>query len=98
MARFTPHTEADIQEMLGAIGVETLDDLFADVAPKFQGDLDLPPAASEYEALREVDAMAKENVAGLPIFLGGGAYDRIVPSAIGAIISRGEFLTSYTPY
>ncbi|MDQ4126976.1 MAG: aminomethyl-transferring glycine dehydrogenase subunit GcvPA [Actinomycetota bacterium] len=98
MARFTPHTEADIQEMLGAIGVETLDDLFADVAPKFEGELDLPPAASEYEALKEVEAMARENVAGLPIFLGAGAYDRIVPSAIGAIISRGEFLTSYTPY
>ncbi|HSK84313.1 MAG TPA: aminomethyl-transferring glycine dehydrogenase subunit GcvPA [Rubrobacter sp.] len=98
MARFTPHTEADVQEMLGAVGVETLDDLFADVHPRYEGELDLPPALSEYEALREVDALAKENVSGLPIFLGAGAYDRIVPSAIGAIISRGEFLTSYTPY
>ena len=98
MARFTPHTEADVQEMLGAVGVETLDDLFADVHPKYEGELDLPPALSEYEALREVDALAKENVSGIPIFLGAGAYDRIVPSAIGAIISRGEFLTSYTPY
>ena len=98
MARFTPHTEADVREMLEAIGVETIDDLFADVAPELQGELDLPPAASEFEALREVDRMAEENVSGLPIFLGGGAYDRIVPSAIGAIISRGEFLTSYTPY
>ncbi|MCD6054289.1 MAG: Glycine cleavage system protein (pyridoxal-binding) N-terminal domain [Rubrobacteraceae bacterium] len=84
--------------MLGAVGVETLDDLFADVHPKYEGELDLPPALSEYEALREVDALAKENVSGIPIFLGAGAYDRIVPSAIGAIISRGEFLTSYTPY
>ena len=98
MARFTPHTEADVQEMLGAVGVETLDDLFADVHPRYEGELDLPPALSEYEALREVDALAKENVWGLPIFLGAGAYDRIVPSAIGAIISRGEFLTCYTPY
>jgi glycine dehydrogenase subunit 1 len=98
VARFTPHTEADVQEMLGAVGVETLDDLFADVHPRYEGELDLPPALSEYEALREVDALAKENVSGLPIFLGAGAYDRIVPSAIGAIISRGEFLTSYTPY
>jgi glycine dehydrogenase subunit 1 len=84
--------------MLGAVGVETLDDLFADVHPRYEGELDLPPALSEYEALTEVDALAKENVSGLPIFLGAGAYDRIVPSAIGAIISRGEFLTSYTPY
>ncbi|HEX2729703.1 MAG TPA: aminomethyl-transferring glycine dehydrogenase subunit GcvPA [Rubrobacteraceae bacterium] len=98
MARFTPHTEEDIREMLDAIGVETLDDLFADVEPKSEGELDLPPVLSEYEALREVDALAKENIAGLPIFLGAGAYDRITPSAIGAIISRGEFLTSYTPY
>jgi glycine dehydrogenase subunit 1 len=84
--------------MLEAIGVKTLDDLFADVSPKYEGELDLPEALSEYEALREVDALAKVNVAGLPIFLGAGAYDRIVPSAIGAIISRGEYLTCYTPY
>jgi glycine dehydrogenase subunit 1 len=98
VARFTPHTEADITEMLEAIGVDTLDGLFADVSPKFEGELDLPPALSEYEALKDVEEAAKENVTGLPIFLGAGAYDRIVPSAIGAILSRGEFLTSYTPY
>ncbi len=84
--------------MLDAIAVDTLDDLFADVEPRYKGELDLPSALSEYEALREVDALAKMNVWGLPIFLGAGAYDRIVPSAVGAIISRGEFLTSYTPY
>ena len=98
MARFTPHTDADIQEMLDAIGVETIDDLFADVQPKFEGELDLPPVLSEYEALRDVGELARENVAGFPIFLGAGAYDRITPSAVGAVISRGEFLTSYTPY
>jgi glycine dehydrogenase subunit 1 len=98
VARFTPHTEADVQEMLEAIGVSALDDLFADVSPKFEGELDLPSVLSEYEALREVGSLARENVYGLPIFLGAGAYDRIVPSAIGAIISRGEYLTCYTPY
>lgn len=98
MARFTPHTEDDIQEMLEAIGVETLDDLFSDVSPKFEGELDLPHALSEFEALSDVNKLASKNVAGLPMFLGAGAYDRITPSAIGAIISRGEFLTSYTPY
>ena len=98
MASLTPHPEEDVREMLDAIGVETLDDLFADVAPKFEGELNLPAALSEYEALREVDRLAKENDTGLPIFLGAGAYDRIVPSTVGTIISRGEFLTSYTPY
>ena len=98
MARFTPHTEADVQEMLEAIGVETLDDLFADVRPKYEGELDLPEALSEYEALAEVDVLAQENVYGLPIFLGAGTYDRIVPSAVGAMLSRGEYLTCYTPY
>jgi glycine dehydrogenase subunit 1 len=98
VARFTPHTEADVREMLEAIGVGTVDDLFADVSPKFERDLNLPPALSEYEALRDVEKLARENVTGLPIFLGAGAYDRIVPSAIGAVTSRGEFLTAYTPY
>jgi glycine dehydrogenase subunit 1 len=84
--------------MLEAIGVDTLDDLFADVSPKLEGRLDLPPALSEYEALSDVNKLANENVTGAPIFLGAGAYDRIVPSAVGAVISRGEFLTSYTPY
>lgn len=98
MARFTPHTDADITEMLEAIGVETLDDLFADVSPKLEDPLDLPPVLSEYEALKDVEARAGENVSGMPIFLGAGAYDRITPSAIGAITGRGEFLTSYTPY
>ena len=98
MARFTPHTEDDIQEMLKAIGVETLDDLFADVSPKFEGELDLPSVLSEYEALADVNRLAARNVTGLPIFLGAGAYDRITPTSVGAVISRGEFLTSYTPY
>jgi glycine dehydrogenase subunit 1 len=98
VARFTPHTEADIGEMLEAIGVESLDDLFADVSPRLKEELDLPPAVSEHEALADVNELAKENAAGLPIFLGAGAYDRVVPSAISAITQRGEFLTAYTPY
>jgi glycine dehydrogenase subunit 1 len=98
VARFTPHTQADVEEMLEAIGVEALDDLFADVSPKFEGTLDLPSTLSEHEALADVHQAAKENVAELPIFVGAGAYDRIVPSAISSITQRGEFLTSYTPY
>ena len=82
MTRFTPHTEEDIREMLEAIGVDTLDDLFADVSPKLQGELDLPPALSEYEALSDVNKLAAENAAGGPIFLGAGADDRHGASAV----------------
>lgn len=98
MARFTPHTEADIREMLDAIGLDSVDDLFSDVPTKLDEDLDLPPALSEYEALRDVEMLARKNTSGLPMFLGAGAYDRIVPAAVGAMLSRGEFLTAYTPY
>jgi glycine dehydrogenase subunit 1 len=98
VARFTPHTEADVREMLEAIGVPSVDDLFADVSPKLEVGLNLPPALSEWEALEDVRRLAEENAAGLPLFLGAGAYDRISPSAIAAISQRGEFLTSYTPY
>ena len=98
MARFTPHTQADVEEMLEAIGVDSLDDLFSDISPKFTGELDLPPTLSEHEALADVHEAARENVAEPPIFVGAGAYDRIAPSAISSITQRGEFLTSYTPY
>ncbi|MGF1473278.1 MAG: aminomethyl-transferring glycine dehydrogenase subunit GcvPA [Rubrobacteraceae bacterium] len=101
MARFTPHTEEDVREMLEAIGVETLDDLFTDVSPKLEGEIEfseLPTALSEYEALSGAQKLAQTNVSGGPIFLGAGSYDRIIPSAVGAMISRGEFMTPYTPY
>jgi glycine dehydrogenase subunit 1 len=98
VARFTPHTEADIKEMLEAIGVETLDDLFVDVSPKLEEELGVPPALSEYEAITTAQKLAEKNVAGVPLFLGAGAYDRVVPASIGPIISRGEFMTIYTPY
>lgn len=98
MARFTPHTEEDIREMLEAVGVKTLDDLFDDVVPEFEGELNLPPIQSEYEAHVSAEILGGKNTAGLSVFLGGGAYDRIIPSAVGAIISRGEFMTPYTPY
>ena len=98
MARFTPHTEDDVREMLDAIGVDSVEDLFADVSPKIEEDLDLPSALSEYEALADVNELAADNATGMPVFLGAGAYDRIIPSSVGSMLSRGEFLTAYTPY
>ena len=100
--RYLPLTEADRREMLGAIGVGSIDDLFADVPPAAQhsGLLDLPRAMGEMEVERRLAAMASKNtVAGsVPFFVGGGVYRHHVPAAVDHLIQRGEFLTSYTPY
>jgi glycine dehydrogenase subunit 1 len=87
--------------MLKAVGARSLDDLFADI-PKAQRDppLHLPPPLSEPELLTELSTLAARNRAAgrMACFLGGGAYHHFIPSVVGQIMSRGEFLTSYTPY
>jgi glycine dehydrogenase subunit 1 len=97
---FAPHTDADLEAMLAAIGLPDLDALFAHipVTVRLQRPLDLPPGRSEDEVLRRLSELAGRNTADLVCFAGGGAYDHYVPALIGALISRGEFLTSYTPY
>jgi glycine dehydrogenase subunit 1 len=94
-------TDAERAEMLAAIGVEQIDDLFADVpaAVRFP-ELKLPPALSEIELRRELGAMANQNANATShsIFLGAGAYNHFVPSAVDQILRRGEFYTAYTPY
>ncbi len=98
---YIPHTEADRQEMLAAIGVERIEDLFVDVPEGVRfPDLDLPDPVSEQEILAELTALSEENAdAGhLACFLGAGAYNHFVPSVVGHIVSRSEFYTAYTPY
>ena len=101
MSHYISITEAERAEMLAAIGVERVADLFADVpeAVRFP-ELKLPPALSEMELRRELGAMANRNAnaAGNSIFLGAGAYNHFVPSAVDQILRRGEFFTAYTPY
>ena len=100
--RYIPHTDADIEQMLDAIGVDSVEDLFACVPEKhrMQRDLAVPAAASEQELRAELAALAARNAsteshAG---FLGAGTYAHFVPSAVDALISRSEFYTAYTPY
>jgi len=100
--RYLPLTDADRRDMLAAIGVKSIDDLFAEVpqAARHDGLLDLPRAMGELEVERRLGAMAAKNtVAGMvPFFLGAGSYRHHVPAAVDHLIQRGEFLTSYTPY
>ena len=98
---YLPNTEDNRKEMLEKIGVSTVADLFRDVPAKHRfPKLDLPPAASEMEILNELYGMALKNSSTgcYATFLGAGAYNHFVPSAIPYLASRGEFLTAYTPY
>jgi len=85
--------------MLERVGVQSLDDLYADVPAGFvyKGEYDLPDALSEQEVRDWFEALASRN-ARLKIFAGAGAYDHYTPSVIPYILSRSEFLTAYTPY
>ena len=98
---FTPHTDADREAMLHAIGIDQLADLFKVVPAKHRfPDLALPPAETEMEAVAELQnlAWANESARDLVCFLGAGAYNHYVPAAVDAVLRRGEFLTAYTPY
>jgi glycine dehydrogenase subunit 1 len=98
---YTPHTEIERQQMLSAIGVTTIEDLFEAVpaAHRFPK-LNLPKPMSEMEVTAELTALAaaNEHAADFAIFRGAGAYHHFIPSVIGHLVMRGEFLTAYTPY
>ncbi|MFN0207412.1 MAG: aminomethyl-transferring glycine dehydrogenase subunit GcvPA [Planctomycetota bacterium] len=99
---FVPHTDEDVREMLAAIGVKTIDDLFASIPETYRrkGLLNLQPTATETEVLKEVADLASWNrtTDGRACFLGGGMYKHLIPSAVDHLQSRSDFVTPYTPY
>jgi glycine dehydrogenase subunit 1 len=99
---FLSLTDADREEMLAVIGVDSIDALFRDIPEglRFQGELDLPPALSEPELVAHLEKLAGRNAhTGKELsFLGAGIYDHYVPAVVDAVLARGEFLTAYTPY
>ena len=100
---YIPHTDADREEMLAAIGASSIDELFREVPENLRvapGAMDLPPALDEPRLMAHLHELAGRNVdlASTVCFLGAGVYDRYIPATVGAVISRGEFLTAYTPY
>ncbi|MBZ0264756.1 aminomethyl-transferring glycine dehydrogenase subunit GcvPA [bacterium] len=99
---YVPHTEAQFAEMLEAIGVSKFEDLIAAIPDdvRLQDGLNLPDGLSEFEVAREMRNIGAKNrnaVEGLS-FLGGGSYDHFIPAGVGAILSRSEWYTAYTPY
>lgn len=92
---FTPNTPQDKKDMLAAIGVSSVEELFSQV-PQAQ-ELHLPPALTESELTAHVQALAAKNKP-LLNFIGAGCEEHFIPAAVNALSSRGEFLTAYTPY
>lgn len=99
---YVPHTDADRERMLQAIGVAGIADLFADIPGSVRLDrsLDLPPALDEGRLVRHLLDLAARNadLDAHTCFLGAGIYDHFVPAVVDALASRSEFATSYTPY
>ncbi len=98
---FVPHTEAERDEMLKTIGVEQIADLFTDIPANYRfPSLNIPAGLTEMEAAAELQELAQGNepAGELISFLGAGAYHHYIPAAVNSIVSRGEFLTAYTPY
>lgn len=101
--RYIPITQADKAAMLRDIGVSSTEEFFAQNIPadvRLNRPLNLPPALTEMEILSHVRELTAQNanVLDYTCFLGAGAYDHYIPSAVDHILRRGEFLTAYTPY
>jgi len=96
---YCPHTPEEISEMLSAIGVSSVEELFAPIPPELRAKpLTIPSGISEFETLSRMQAIAGGNAQGMTNYVGGGFYDHIIPSVIDHLSGRAEFYTAYTPY
>ena len=96
---FIPHTPGDVETMLAAIGVGSIDELFDEIPEdlccgRLEG---IPEAINEMDVARLMRQRAASD-AGAHCFIGAGAYDHHIPAAVWEIVSRGEFYSAYTPY
>jgi glycine dehydrogenase subunit 1 len=102
MSRYTGVTDEDLRAMLGAIGADSLEELFADIpeSVRLGREIELPPGRSEQEVYEQLASLAARNRSTEDeiTFLGAGMYDNYVPALIDTLLSRSEFLTPYTPY
>jgi glycine cleavage system P protein (glycine dehydrogenase) subunit 1 len=98
--RYLPKSPADRAQMLREIGCKSIDDLFAPIPAQYRlnRDLKVPRQMAESEIIDYFHERAASNAGGHAMFLGAGAYYHYRPVVIDAMVSRGEFLTSYTPY
>lgn len=97
---YVPHTPEDQQQMMGLIGIRTVDELFADIPDKYRlkSLLNLPLALSEQEVSILMKDIGSRNAIPPITLMGAGAYRHYIPAVVGHVISRSEFYTAYTPY
>lgn len=96
---YSPHTDPDRAAMLAAIGVASVDDLFADIPARVRASAwELPAPMAEQEVRAELARLANANRIPQVSFLGYGAYRHLVPSVVSEVVGRAEFSTAYTPY
>jgi glycine dehydrogenase subunit 1 len=98
--RYLPKSDIERRQMLDRIGVSTLEDLYAHLPPevRYGAALNIPSGKSEYEIVDYFRDRGSENANRHANFLGAGVYHHYRPVLVDAVVSRGEFLTSYTPY
>ncbi len=100
--RYLPMTDHDCAEMLATVGLDSVEELFAEIPKmvRFKGEMNLPAPMAESTLVRHMKQLANKNKAAdsYPSFLGAGVYDHHIPSVVGHVISRSEFYTAYTPY
>ena len=100
--RYLPHTDEEIDSMLRVVGAKSLDDLFSAVPPSCRRtrDMNLPEPLSEWDLNRLMEGLSR-TVAAPPeykIYTGAGSYEHYIPHVVHYLLSRSEFVTSYTPY
>ncbi|HLW95634.1 MAG TPA: aminomethyl-transferring glycine dehydrogenase subunit GcvPA [Solirubrobacteraceae bacterium] len=102
MTRYTAVTDSDREAMLEAIGVASIDELFAEIPPELRltRPLDIPAGLGEAEVYEHLRSLAARNTSAEEVisFLGAGMYDGYIPAVIDMLLGRSEFLTPYTPY
>ncbi len=96
---YIPHTPQDRDQMLKAIGVSSIAELFADIKPQLRPkSFNIPEGKSESEVMQHMKMLAGKNASHLVNFVGAGFYDHYIPAAVDALAGRSEFYTAYTPY
>lgn len=100
MPKYTLHTEAQIQSMFETIGIQSVDQLYADLPAELilQKELNLPLSKSEFKVFEELKALASKNTIYKTILRGAGAELHLIPSVVKHMSQREEFVTAYTPY